>query len=336
MLALFLLATYRAYEDDSRGWAVVAGVAIGSSIYAYSTFRLLAPLQALAVLLCFPQRRHWRMHGFFAAGVLIAAVPYFVYTLEHFENLARRFRGLTYLTRNDITAWDKVTIFASHYAGYFDPEFLVTHGDPNRRHHTGFGGELLLPTVAMLVLGMLTLITSGEIKKSGFAQLLMAGLLIAPVAAALTTKPHHSLRAFSMVIFAVLLSAYGVRYLVRWRLAAAMVVLTAVNAGLYAFHYFHDYPPISAIAFENHGFREALLRARSLATRRIVISTAGNQPYIYIQMLFFDSALPGWPPRIPVVLGGLTGLQEGDVLIFPAPAKGAAEYPRGLILAQHG
>ena len=62
VLALFLFAACRAYEDDSPHWAVGAGAAIGLSIYAYSTFRLLSPLHLLAVLLCFPQRRYWRLH----------------------------------------------------------------------------------------------------------------------------------------------------------------------------------------------------------------------------------------------------------------------------------
>ncbi len=329
VLALFLLATYRAYEEQSARWALAAGVAIGISIYAYSTFRLLAPLHAMAVFACFPQRRYWRLHLFFAAGAVLAALPYFVYALDNFQNLTQRFSGLTYLNRDDMTVWEKVWAFCRRYLGYFNPKFLAAYGDPQRRHHTGYGGELLLPTVAMLGVGVLTLFTNGEVRKSGFARLLLAGMFLAPLAATLTIETHHSLRSFSMMIFVVLLSTYGVRYVARWRLAGAILVLTAANAGLYAFNYFRDYPPIAAVAFENHGFREALLLSRTLSTGKIVISRSGNQPYI--DMLFFDSVLPDPQRKILVVLGEYSDLKEGDVFIFPVPANEALQYREGLV-----
>jgi hypothetical protein len=141
--------------------------------------------------------------------------------------------------------------------------------------------------------------------------------MLAPVAAALTTDSFHSLRSFSMAIFAILLSVYGVRYLARWRLAGLMVALTAANAGFYARNYFCAYPPVSAIAFENHGFREALIAARGMADGRIVISNEGNQPYM--DMLFFDSVLPQPGRKVSVLLGDSHDLHEGDVLIYPTP-----------------
>jgi 4-amino-4-deoxy-L-arabinose transferase-like glycosyltransferase len=316
VLALFLLATTRAYQDHSPGWALVAGTAIGVSIYAYSTFRLLAPLHLLAVVLSFPQRRFWRLHCFLAVGAVLAFLPYIAYTVDHFANLTQRFSGITYLNRNDLTAGDKIATFVKHYAGYFDPSFLAMDGDHNRRHHTGFGGELLLPSAVMLVLGVVTLVVRGQVISSPFVRLLLFGLLLAPMAAALTSDTQHSLRAFSMVIFAVLLSVYGVRYLARWRLDRVIVLLTAANAGLYVVHYFSAYPPVSAVAFENYGFREALLRARSMARGKIIISNEGNQPYI--NMLFFDSVLPDPQRKVPVVLGNRDDLRDGDVLVYPA------------------
>ena len=146
------------------------------------------------------------------------------------------------------------------------------------------------------------------------------------MAAALTSDTQHSLRSFSMVIFAVLLSVYGVRYMARWRLDGAIVLLTAANAGLYVYQYFAVYPPVSAVAFENYGFREALLRARSVAVGRIVISDEGNQPYI--SMLFFDSVLPDRQRKVPVLLGNRDDLREGDVLIYPAPMGDTTDRAR--------
>jgi 4-amino-4-deoxy-L-arabinose transferase-like glycosyltransferase len=319
VVAFFLLATFHAYEEKSRHWALAAGAAIGISLYAYSTFRLLAPLLAIAAIASYPQRRYARVHLWFVAGAALASVPYLAYFATHPHDLTQRFALLTYLHRDDVGLLDKAAMFAQRYLGYFGPGFLAIVGDPERRHHTGFGGELLLPTYALLVLGVIALVASGETKRSPFTRFLLLSLLISPLAAALTIDPHHSLRTLSMVVFAILLSTYGVRYAGRWRLSGALVALTAINAALYTTDYFRRYPAESAVAFENYGFREALLAARDRAHGRIVVSAAGNQPYINV--LFFDSVLPD-ARRIPVVLGREEDVRSGDVFVFPlAPAE---------------
>jgi 4-amino-4-deoxy-L-arabinose transferase-like glycosyltransferase len=318
VLAFFLLATFRAYEENSARWALAAGTTIGLSLYAYSTFRLLAPLQVLVVVACYPHRRYLRLHRRFVAGAALASLPFCAYLVLHPHELTARFAFLTYLERDDLGLLDKIGMFAQRYLGYFGPGFLALSGDPLRRHHTGFGGELLLPTYVLLVLGLITLVRGGELKRSPFARVLLLSLLISPVAAALTIDPRHSLRAFSMVVFAILLSTYGVRYARRWRLASALVALTAVNAALYTADYFRRYPAESVVAFENYGFREALLTARDRTHGRIVVSQAGN----YINALFFDSVLPD-ARHIPVVLGRPEDMRPGDVYVFEL-APGAA------------
>jgi len=319
VVAFFLLATFRAYEQKSRRWAFAAGAAIGLSLYAYSTFRLLAPLLAIAVIASYPQRRYARLHLWFVAGATLASLPFLAYFAIHPHDLTQRFALLTYLHRDDLGLLDRVAMFAQRYLGYFGPGFLAIVGDPQRRHHSGFGGELLLPTYALLVLAVIALMASGEIKRSRFARFLLLSLLISPIAAALTIDPQHSLRAFSMAVFAILLSTYGLQYAGRWRLSGALVALTAINAALYTADYFRRYPAESSFAFENYGFREALLAARDRTHGRIVVSAAGNQPYINV--LFFESVLPD-TRHIPVVLGRKEDVRPGDVFVFPlAPGE---------------
>src|SRR5262245_15659182 len=67
-LALFLLGVQRGFAWNSPRWAAIAGVAIGASTYMYSTFRLLAPLHCLLVLLCYGTRAHRRQLASFAAA----------------------------------------------------------------------------------------------------------------------------------------------------------------------------------------------------------------------------------------------------------------------------
>jgi len=327
LLAFFLLATFRAYEENSSRWAAAAGAAIGLSLYAYSTFRLLAPLQALVVIACYPHPRYLRRHLALIAAAALASVPFCAYLLAHPHELTARFAILTYLGRDDLGLIGKAAMFVERYLGYFGPGFLASLGDPQHRHHTGFGGELLLPTYVLLVLGVIALAAGGELKRAPFARVLLLSLLISPIAAALTVDSHHSLRAFSMVVFAILLSTYGLRYARKWRLANVLVALTAVNAALYTADYFRRYPAESVLAFENYGFREALLAARDRAHGKIVVSAAGNQPYI--NALFFDSVLPD-VRHIPVVVGHAEDVRAGDVCIVPIASGAAPEIRRAV------
>src|SRR5215210_1712819 len=209
LLALHLWAVYRAYEDGSRAWAILAGFSVGLTVYAYSTFRLLALLHIAAVLLCYAGRRHWRLHAPFLAGAAIAASAYVVYVLNSLSTLAARFNAITYLNNPSLSRLAKLMMFLDRYSGYLSPRFLLQDGDPNPRHHSGYGGELLVVTAFLLLLGIAAKLGTGELWKRPFIRFVLAGVLIAPIAAASTLDFHHSLRAFSMVVFVILLSAVG-------------------------------------------------------------------------------------------------------------------------------
>src|SRR5262249_52430127 len=150
------------------------------------------------------------------------------------------------------------------------------------------------------------------------------------IAAALTLDHGHSLRAFPLVVFAILLSAYGLRWIAQRFGAVAASALTAVaalQAVLYLHDYFVVYPAVSARAFENYGFKAALARAASIAEPRVVVDSADNQPYI--SALFFGALLPE-KPRVPIVVGDLKQLEPGDVLVFADPRFEHAELREGL------
>jgi hypothetical protein len=330
LIALHLYAIRRVLEKPSITWAIVAGCAIGLTAYAYSTLRLLAPLYVIAVLLCTFDRRRWRELLAFACAAALTALPLAAYLATHAANLAARFDILTYLHDPALTLGAKAQYFIARYLEYIAPSFLALSGDPNLRHHTGFGGELLLATTALLAVGIVWALAARDARRDPFARLLIADLALSPIAAALTLDHAHSLRAFSLVVFAILLSAYGLRWIARRFGAVAAGTLTAaaaLQAVLYLHDYFVAYPAVSARAFENYGFKEALARAASIAQDRIVVDSADNQPYI--SALFFGALLPE-KPRVPIVVGDLKSLAPGDVLIFADPRFEHRDLREGL------
>ena len=310
LLSLHLLGLYRGFERNSRSWSVISGVAMGLCLYAYSTFRLLTPLYCATVVLCFRAPRFRSSLMAFIVSASVVAIPFALYAFHHLDTLVKRFDrhfdSLTYMNDPTLSAFKKLREFVTLYLGYFGLTFLGLSGDPNRRHHSGFGGELLMGTLVLLVIAALKTIRH---RGDPFRIYLVVGLLLSPVAAALTVDPLHSLRSFSMSVFAAILSTYGLACLSR-PVARAFVALTALCAGLYVFHYFVLYPPQSAIAFENYGFKAALRDALASSPKRVVLSSRGNVPYI--NLLFFGTLEH---TSVPLVVGTRDDLHPGDVFI---------------------
>src|SRR5690606_154794 len=105
---------------------------------------------------------------------------------------------------------NKVSVFFTNYFSYFDLNFLLFSGDPNLRHHTGFGGEIYISIFILFIVGVWTThkITSKNLSDNKLAYFLLLNLFIAPVAASLT-EPFHSLRSLQLCIFILILSLFG-------------------------------------------------------------------------------------------------------------------------------
>lgn len=330
LLVLHLWAVHRAYEGDAVRWAVVGGIALGVAAYAYSTFRMLAPLQACALLLAYPDRKYWPRHAWLLAGFVVTMLPLAAYALAHAENLTLRFSYISFLHDPGLTAWGKVVAFVERYFEYFGPDFLAVHGDPIVRHHTGRGGELLLATIVLALLGLLY----GLRRSSSFTRLLVAGVLIAPLAAALTREHGHSLRAFSMVVFVILLSVMGAIWL-RERIGGAvlglLVACAAVQGTLFTLDYFTRYAAESDVEFGSRGFESALRAALARTQGKVVVD---ERPLPHIHVLFYREILaiedgPAVRART-IVVGRADLLQPGDAYVMYDPTFSCAGCREGL------
>lgn len=308
LLSLHLYAIHRGFEENSRPWVVLSGVSMGLCVYAYTTFRLLAPLYCIAVLRCYGAKRFRAAQLLFSLGAAVCVIPFAVYALTHFGNLSTRFNLITYVHDPDMSIVEKCRTFFDYYLEYFSPSFLLMSGDQNLRHHTGFGGEFLVSTVMLLVLSIC--IVKRHIADR-FYRYLLVGLILSPCAAALTIDSQHSLRAFPMSVFGVVLSAYGLRNL-SLSTARTVVAATALCALLYVLDYFTLYPPTSAEAFENYGFKETLIDALDHAPTRVILSDdEGDAPYM--DLLFFGTLTHA---HAPLLVGTRKDLLPGDAFIF--------------------
>jgi 4-amino-4-deoxy-L-arabinose transferase-like glycosyltransferase len=325
-----LYATYRGFETDrSWRWAALAGACTACSLYAYSTFRLLAPLHVLATIGCYAKRTYKRELLAFTLSAALVTLPFAVYLLLHAGNLTGRFDTQTYLLGGGFSALEKLGLFWSHYWNYFSIDFLITAGDSNRRHHTGYGGELLAVTGVLMIAALLAQWEEPPRPDRRFIRLLFCGLFIAPIAAALTSGTEHSLRSFSLAFFAIFVSALGLDWL-RNRLGAAtglaLVSFCVLNASSYLTHYFSDFRDQSVEAFESFGFEQALRRAQAEANRshgRVLFAPRDAAEHIladyYAPML-----------GAHVTIAPRETMRPGDVLVVPDPQTHYAALHEGL------
>lgn len=314
--ALFFI--YRAYHvDDHRSvrYAALAGIATGLSIYAYATSQLLAFLLIGGCLMIYARRATLKQSLMLLGSFVLTCLPFVVYRLTHSGAVQARFRSLTYIYSPTFSTAEKLEKFIHGYLSYFDLDFLLWNGDRIVQHATGFGGQVFIIVLALGLLGIIV----GLKHRNRFFLLLLFGLAISPVAAALTDTTGHATRSMLMGLFIVLLSMYGFFALTKIRLVSlryAVVIVVFVALALQSALYLHNYFTAYASArgvWEIYDFKEALTKALVQQPQRIVISDQANQPYIYQR--FYELLIPN-PSHIPIVLGSPAEAEPQTCVIY--------------------
>ena len=150
--------------------------------------------------------------------------------------------------------------WAGAYVSYFNPVTLFVRGGPSMTTSTARTGMFLLPVAVWLPAGLYVLYRRRD--PAGLHWVLLAGLLTAPVPAALKGEGDMVQRALYMIPFAALISAmgFGLMWQARHRLlrVAAMLSLLAmpIQFGEFYFDYFTHYKFRSAFYYDPVAFRD--------------------------------------------------------------------------------
>jgi 4-amino-4-deoxy-L-arabinose transferase-like glycosyltransferase len=146
------------------------------------------------------------------------------------------------------------------YTSFFDPVTLFVRGGPSMTTSTARTGVFLLPVAIWLPAGLYVLWRRRD--PAGIHWVLLAGLLTAPIPAALKGEPYMVQRALYMIPFAALISAMG--FMLMWQArhrmvrAAAMLLLLAapIQFAEFYFDYFTHYKFRSAFYYDSIAFRD--------------------------------------------------------------------------------
>ncbi len=178
--------------------------------------------------------------------------------------------------------------FLENWGEHFWGEFLFLSGDEIQRNKVPETGQLYLFDIIFIIAGLVFIA-----KKSTNWALVLVWLVVSPTVAALTFQSPHALRAQSMVIPLMIISAYGLTSLSRWLhnvvsrkilldfIFLLFLVLISWNFGrylhMYWIHMAKEYPFSS-----QHGVKELVsyLTENGERHEKIIVTDRYDQPYI--------------------------------------------------------
>lgn len=188
--------------------------------------------------------------------------------------------------------------WAQKYTSHFDLNFLTITGDQVPRSMVPQMGQLHLPDLFFLLLGLIYLFkTSIYNQKSKF--FVIAFLLISPIASSLTFQAPSALRALAMVLPLSLLTALGIysilnliinkKYLKLFSII--LIVIYTYFIAYYLDSYFLHYQKRYPFAWE-YGFDQLVpyLEEQKENYDQIYVTNKYDQPYILF--LFFSKYPP--------------------------------------------
>lgn len=247
------------------------------SAYSYNSFRIIIPLTLLALVIVesgnirsiFKKSSHWIILSL----ILLALSIWPIYRLYVYDAGISRLQAVGALNSES---------FLRNYISHSSLDFLLL-GDKNLRSQQSGFGQVYLPDLVLLALGLLHIVDS----KSRYKFFLVALVLIGPVPAAVTKEAPHALRTISIAPFICMISAMGLLQLKKYLPQKYLVELGGVVIFLFFFlHYFTNfltvYPQQSALAWQ-YGYKEIFkgLDLKSDKREKIYISDENGQPYIF-------------------------------------------------------
>jgi 4-amino-4-deoxy-L-arabinose transferase-like glycosyltransferase len=290
----WLLALIVLMRDPSRRTAMVTGLILGAGCFSYVSSWLIMPIYLLITIVVTMRsigRRDLLMPlvlGF--ALPVLALVPWFVAHPAMPGNLIAQYQAGETRTSvlTAIATWRDVPAALrdalATYWSYFNPSFLFVTGGVSRMVSTGSIGVWPLGMAVLLIVAIERLV---RVSPAATTMVLIAGLLTAPLPAALKGEPFAIQRAIGLLPFGVLLAAgalvnlRGTRHFIEITVIAIALISIPLQFSGFLEDYYGDYRPRSARALDSTAFRET---AEFLIAR----TARGQEPAIAITAPLYD------------------------------------------------
>ncbi len=279
-ILLFVLPAIYLFLKRNYLWAIPL---LALAFYTYSVATVFIPLMGLILLLVTVPLKEILNKNIILGGIfaLIILIPYGVTvvsavgsnrfsqisifgdsTLLH-DLLTRRSQSGSELTRyfrnRPLFYFHE---FTNSYLRSFSTEFLFFNGDPILRHSPGGMGMLYLFEIITIPVGLSWMVLNWRSKA---VRLLLLWLLISPVSSALTKDGgNHAGRLIVMLPPLLLVSALGLRVILKKRLLSILVISGAVYCFSFFMYRYHVEWPQDSWRFWQFGFKEAYTYVKSI------------------------------------------------------------------------
>ncbi len=331
-----LLFVHLTYHSAKPKWffPIIAGLLLGLATDSYHTSKLLAPLLFLCVVFLYFRRRTALRSFLLLLGYIAGLIPYISFAVTNPTGNLDRFRSISYIFTDQLSLWEKTSLFFANYFRHIHPEFLLFHGDRNIRHAVPGYGQLYIIVFLLFLTGLLVLLFRKSYRKHTFTKLLLSQLLLSPVAAALTNESlPHAIRSNLVGMYIILISCFGILvcYSIRIpRIAVSLLIfgILIFEAGPYIHTYFTSYAQVSAHSFGSYGIADSLKDALVIRPKRIFISHSlidnGFNKTFYD---FYTKTIPN-PKNIPIERKPFTVIAQEPLahtcIIFRTPEEETA------------
>jgi 4-amino-4-deoxy-L-arabinose transferase-like glycosyltransferase len=233
-VAVFLLAVWNA-ADKPRWSATQIGTLAGTLAlltYSYSIGRLFAPLLALG-LIVFVNRRRLLGVIFTWMAYVLTLVPLFIFQQRNPGALTGRFQYLSYLKPE--STWMQIAReFIKHFFGNLNPWRLFVTESSKTNELVHVPGPPAMLTITAVLAGLSLVLLYKQRQIDAWWRFVLYGLLVSLVPASLTTDDFHLLRLAPLVVFLLVLTIPGLRWLTqpqaRWRRAALIATVFLICA----------------------------------------------------------------------------------------------------------
>jgi 4-amino-4-deoxy-L-arabinose transferase-like glycosyltransferase len=278
---------------------IFAAVTFSLSLYTYAVIKIVLPLMLILFVILYQKEL---LHLFKSEkgamkSAMISSVLFFIFAasslfIYFFKSGNKKFSSVSIFNTTN-----PIKLFIKNFLAHLSPNFLFINGDGNLRHSIPGFGQILIVLAPFILISLVVFM----IKKRREGIFLIGGFIIGIIPASLTTDSiPHALRSIATLPFLEITAAFGIVWFyksipvgrLRKFVLIIMVLLLAVNSGMYLQSYFVKYPQQSEGWFQ-FGLEDAIKYSQSEGNYdKIILSGRhlGHQPYIF--PLFFSKINP--------------------------------------------
>jgi 4-amino-4-deoxy-L-arabinose transferase-like glycosyltransferase len=300
LLALLLLVVYRAGAGTWRlRHSIAIGLLLAAMAYTYQLGRVLAPLLALGLVLCWYRR--WRQLAVvWLVFLAVAAAPIGIWSHNHPGALKARYNATTYITPGTSKP-DVALQYLRHYADNLNLWAWVTKGDQDQSDHVRGDGSMFFVEALLALAGAAVVLLRR--RSDAWWRFVLFGVVVSPVAASAAAGALDTRRMVLLALLFPLLAIPALQTIAALpapkarALFAVLVILFGVEVVRWQVVYRQDGPKRLA---QFDAYSPALIKT-ALRERGTLYAFRGDHA-AYPQMLL-DAAVMGNSPTVVLDYG---------------------------------